>query len=141
AAALYGELGEAESAARVFGAAYEIDPNDPAVLAARAPLPVGLGRIEEAIADAERVNALDPNAGRDLLLVVLGHAADAATDPAAQKALRRRVAELYSAAGRKEEAHAQLEQLLSLDERDTETLWAMARIEEAASRFDVASDT
>ncbi len=173
AAGLYSELGEVESAARAYRAAYDIDPNDgeilaglvmvlerrgdeqaaselgalaekapdPYVLAARARVLVGLGRNDEAIADAERVHAQDPNGGRDLLLAVLARAADTTADASAQKALRRRVAELYASANRLDEAHAQLELLLSVDDADTETLWAMARLEESAGRFDTASDT
>ena len=172
AAALYGEIGEADAAARTLRSAHEIDPtdravlealcgalerrgdeaaatelaalasssNDPSVLAARARVLVGLGRNDEAIADAERVHEANATLGRDLLLAVLSRAADGA-EPAAQKTLRRRVAELYQSANRLDEAHAQLEQLLSLDDADTQTLWAMAQLEEAANRFDTASDT
>ena len=166
AAALHRDLGDAEAAVRALTAARAVDPSDadvlgalvvaleqrgddrsvtelgalidaspdPALLAARARVLAALGRHDEAIADAERVNAVD------LLLYVLARAADAA-EPTAQKPLRRRIAELYASAGRIDEAHAQLEVLLSLDNADRETLWSMARIEEAAGRFDTASDT
>jgi tetratricopeptide (TPR) repeat protein len=172
AAALYGEIGEADAAARTLRSAHEIDPtdravldalvqslerrgdeaaatelgalaassNDPTVLASRARVLVGLGRNDEAIADAERVHQADANLGRDLLLAVLSRAADSA-EPSAQKTLRRRVADLYASANRIDEAHAQLEQLLTLDESDTQTLAAMAQLEETAGRFDTASDT
>ncbi len=166
AAEIHRELGDAEAAVRALTAARAVDPSDvrvlgelvsaleqrgdersvaelgalieaspdPTLLGARARVLASLGRHDEAIADAERA------ANVDLLLHVLSRAADAA-EPAAQKPLRRRIAELYASVGRVDEAHAQLEVLLSLDDTDRETLWSMARIEEAAGRFDTASDT
>jgi len=108
--------------------------------AARACVLGALGRHDEAIADADRVYAADAALGLDLLLSVLVRAADSiAADE--QKPLRRRAAELFASAGRMDEAHAQLEVLLSLDDADKDTLWAMAQLEETATRFDTASDT
>jgi Tfp pilus assembly protein PilF len=109
-------------------------------LAARARVLGLLGRHDEAIADADRVHAADGASGLDLVLTVLVHASEAA-EGEKQKPLRRRAAELYASAGRIDEAHAQLEALLTLDEADKDTLSAMARLEEAAGRFDTASDT
>ncbi len=108
--------------------------------AARARVLGALGRHDEAIADAETVYGADASFGLDLVLAVLVRAADAA-EATVQKPLRRRAAELYAGANRIDEAHAQLEVLLSLDDSDKDTLWAMATLEEKASRFDTASDT
>ena len=109
-------------------------------LAARARVLAQLQRHDEAIADADRVHAADAAIGLELLVGVLVRAADA-VDADKQKLLRRRASELYATAGRIDEAHAQLEVLLTLDDADKGTLSAMAQLEEAAGRFDTASDT
>jgi tetratricopeptide (TPR) repeat protein len=171
AASLHRELGDAESAVRVLRSARALDPGDTRVLAtlvaalehasdqsaadelaslmaetswagalaARARVLGALGRHDEAITDAERVVSGDATS-IDLLLAVLVRAADASSADT-QKPLRRRAAELFASVKRMDEAHAQLEGLLALDESDVATLWAMAALEESSGRFDTASDT
>ncbi len=109
-------------------------------LAARARVLGALGRHDEAIADAERVQSFNAASGLAVLLVVVTRAAENASGEAS-KPLRRRAAALFAQAGKPAEAHVHLEALLQLDDADRETLWAMAELEEAGEHFDVAADT